>query len=110
MLNEGTGNSRPILRIKQIKTPQSTITIDECAAKIQSSIIKAYEKSCPLKTAFGVPNTAYWSSELGNLRKRARKAWNYRLTDPDAYRNAIKEYIKAQRWKNDRLGRISVER
>jgi hypothetical protein len=29
----------------------NTCAIDECAAKIQSSIIKAYEKSCPLKTA-----------------------------------------------------------
>jgi hypothetical protein len=27
----------------------NTCTIDECAAKIQSSIIKAYEKSCPSK-------------------------------------------------------------
>jgi hypothetical protein len=41
----------------------------------------------------------YWSSELGNLRKRARKAWNHRLTDPDAYKNAIKEYRKALRSK-----------
>jgi hypothetical protein len=45
----------------------STCKIDECAAKIQSSIIKAYEKLCPLKTASGVLNTPYWSSELGNL-------------------------------------------
>jgi hypothetical protein len=64
----------------------NTCTIDECAAKIQSSIIKANEKLCPL--------------ELGNLRKRVRKAWNYRLTDPDAYKNAIKEYTKALRSKN----------
>jgi hypothetical protein len=41
----------------------------------------------------------YWSSELGNLRNRARKAWNHRLTDPDAYKNAIKEYTKALRSK-----------
>jgi hypothetical protein len=61
-----------------------TYTIDECAAKIQSSIIKAYEKSCPLKTNSGVQNTPYWRSELGNLHKRARKTCNYRLTDPDA--------------------------
>jgi hypothetical protein len=77
----------------------NTCTIDECAAKIQSSIIKAYEKSCPLKTASGVQNTPYWSSELGNLRKTARKAWNHRLTDPEAYKNAIKEYTKALRSK-----------
>jgi hypothetical protein len=44
------------------------------------------------------------------MRKRARKAWNYRLTDPDAYKNAIKEYKKALRSKNDRVGRISVGR
>jgi hypothetical protein len=42
----------------------------------------------------------------GSLRKRARKAWNYRFTDPNAYKNAIKEYAKALRlkkqssWKN----------
>jgi hypothetical protein len=77
----------------------NTCTIDECAAKIESSIIKAYEKSCPFKTASGVQNTPYWSSELGNLRKRARKAWNHRLTDPEAYKNAIKEYTKALRSK-----------
>jgi hypothetical protein len=41
----------------------------------------------------------YWSSELGNLRNRARKAWNHRLTDPNAYKNAIKEYKKALRSK-----------
>jgi hypothetical protein len=63
----------------------STCTIDECAPKIQSTIINAREKSCLLKTASGVQNTPYWSSELENLRKRARKAWNYRLTDTDAY-------------------------
>jgi hypothetical protein len=39
--------------------------------------IKAYETSCPLKTASGVQNTPYWSSELGSLRKMARKTWNY---------------------------------
>jgi hypothetical protein len=39
-------------------------TIDECAAKIQSSIIKAYEKSCSLKTTSGVQITPYWSSEI----------------------------------------------
>jgi hypothetical protein len=60
----------------------------------------AYEKSFHLKTASGVQNTPYWSCELGNLCKRAKKAWNYRLTDPDAYKNA----------KNDRLRRISVGR
>jgi hypothetical protein len=68
-------------------------TIDGCAAKIQSAIIKAYEKSCLLKTASGVQNGAE------NLRKRARKAWNYHLTDPDAYRNSIKEYTKILRSK-----------
>jgi hypothetical protein len=54
---------------------------------------------CPLKTASGVQNTPYWSFELGTLHKRARKAWNHRLTDPDAYKNAIKEYTKALRSK-----------
>jgi hypothetical protein len=43
----------------------NTCTIDECAAKIQSSIIKAYEKSYSLKTASRVENTPYRSSELG---------------------------------------------
>jgi hypothetical protein len=68
--------------------------------------IKAYEKSCLLKTASRVQNTPYWSSELGDLRQRARKAWNYRLTDPNAHKNAIKEFAKALRskkrssWKN----------
>jgi hypothetical protein len=53
----------------------------------------------PLKIATRVQNTPYWSSELGNLRKRPKKAWNYRLTDPYAYKNAIKEYAKALRSK-----------
>jgi hypothetical protein len=51
---------------------------------VQSSIIKAYEESCPLKTASGLQNTPYWIPELRSLRKRARKAWIYRLTDLDA--------------------------
>jgi hypothetical protein len=33
------------------------------------------------------------------LSKKARKPWNHRLTDPDAYKNAIKEYTKALRSK-----------
>jgi hypothetical protein len=33
------------------------------------------------------------------LRKSAKKAWNYRLPNPDAYKNAIKEYAKALRSK-----------
>jgi hypothetical protein len=62
--------------------------------------MRSWEKSVQSsKTPFGVQNTPYWSSELGNLRKRARKAWNYRLTDPDAYKNAIKEYAKTLRKK-----------
>jgi hypothetical protein len=43
----------------------------------------------------------YWSSEIGNLRKRAIKAWNYRLTD-------LTKALKAKIEKNYRLGRISV--
>jgi hypothetical protein len=33
------------------------------------------------------------------LCKRARKAWNHRLTKPEAYKNAIKEYTIALRSK-----------
>jgi uncharacterized protein YaaR (DUF327 family) len=36
-----------------------------------------------------------------------KKAWNHRLADLDAYKNAIKEYTKALKPKNNRLGRIS---
>jgi hypothetical protein len=74
----------------------NTCTVDDYATKIQSSIIKVYEKSYPLKTASGVQNNPYWNSELANLRKSARKGWNHRLT---AYKNAIKEYPKALRSK-----------
>jgi hypothetical protein len=52
-----------------------------------------------MKTASGVQNIPYLSSELVNLRKRARKAWNHYLPDPDAYKNTIKEYTKALRSK-----------
>jgi hypothetical protein len=52
-----------------------------------------------------VQNTPYWSSELESLCKWAKTAWNYRLTDPDAYKNAIKEYAKALRSK-DRCGEV----
>jgi hypothetical protein len=43
-----------------------------------------------------VQNTPYWSSELGNFRKRAIKAWNHGLTDPEAYKSSKKR----SSWKN----------
>jgi hypothetical protein len=73
-------------------------TIDECAAKIQSSIIKAYKKSCPRKNRFRGAEYSLlelWTGKFAEIW--AKKAWNYRLTDSDAYKNAIKEYTKALR-------------
>jgi hypothetical protein len=63
--------------------------IENSVNVLQSKIIAAYEKSCPLKRARLNQSTPYWSSDLKRLRKVARRAWNNRSSNPEAYRNMI---------------------
>jgi hypothetical protein len=53
---------------------------------LQSKIIAAYEKACPLKRARLNQSTPYWSSDLARLCKVARRAWNNCSFNPEAYR------------------------
>ena len=64
---------------------------------LQNKIIAAYESSCPLRTVKPGQNTPYWSSDLAKLRKKARKAWNDRVRDLEAYKTAMSEYSKSLR-------------
>jgi hypothetical protein len=64
---------------------------------IQRSLVAAYEECCPLKTADQGWRTPYWDSQLGELRKSARRSWNRRQSDPDAYHLAVKAYDQALR-------------
>jgi hypothetical protein len=50
-----------------------------------------------LKTADQGCRSPYWDSELGKLHKAARRSWNERQSDPDAYHLAVKTYDKALR-------------
>jgi Endonuclease-reverse transcriptase len=71
--------------------------IENSVSVIQKSLVAAYEESCPLKTANQGCKTPFWDSELGKLRKEARRSWNNRQSDPDAYHLAVKAYDKALR-------------
>jgi hypothetical protein len=66
---------------------------------LQSKIIAAYEKAYPLRKARLNQSTPYWSSDLVGLRKVARRAWNNRFSNPEAYHKALKEYDRAFKWK-----------
>jgi hypothetical protein len=62
---------------------------------LQSKIIASYEKACPLKTARLNQSTPYWSSDLAELRRVTKRAWNNRFSNPEAYHKALKEYDRA---------------
>jgi hypothetical protein len=64
---------------------------------IERSLVAAYEESCPLKTADQRCRTPYWDSQLQKPRKAARRYWNGRQSNPDAYQLAVKAYDKALR-------------
>jgi hypothetical protein len=64
---------------------------------VERSLVAAFEESCPLNTADQGCRTPYWGSQLGKLRKAARRSWNRRQSDPNAYHWAVKAYDKALR-------------
>jgi hypothetical protein len=66
--------------------------IENSVNVLQLKIIAAYEKVCPLKRARLNQRKPYWSSDLTGLCKVARRAWNNRSSNPEAYRKALKEY------------------
>jgi hypothetical protein len=39
-----------------------------------------------------VKKNPYWSANLAKLQKMARRAWNRRASNPDAYSIAVSEY------------------
>jgi hypothetical protein len=61
--------------------------IENSVNVLQSKIIAAYE--------IMNQSTPYWSSVLVGLRQVARRAWNNRSSNPQAYRKAPKEYARA---------------
>jgi hypothetical protein len=64
---------------------------------MQLKIIAAFEKTCPLKRARLNHSTPYWSSDLAGLCKVARRAWNNRSSNPEAFRKVLKEYDRTLR-------------
>jgi ribonuclease HI len=75
----------------------TTDDIEDNVKRLQDGIILAYEASCPIRTVKPGQKTPYWSSDLAKLRKRARRAWNHRVSDPEAYKTAVSDYGKALR-------------
>jgi hypothetical protein len=72
-------------------------SIENSVVTIQRSLAAAYEEFCHLKTADQGCRTPYWDSQIGKLRKAAKRSWNGRQSDPDAYHLAVKAYDKALR-------------
>jgi hypothetical protein len=68
--------------------------IENSVDLLQSKIIAAYKKACPLRTTRLNQSTPYWSSDLVEFCKVARRAWNNRSSNSEDYRKALKEYDK----------------
>jgi hypothetical protein len=64
--------------------------IENSVNVLQAQIIAAYEKACSLKKTRLNQDTPYWSSDLAGLCKVARRAWNNRFFNPEAYRKALR--------------------
>jgi hypothetical protein len=60
--------------------------IENSVNVLQSKIIAANEKACPLKRARLNQSTLYWRFDLTGLRKVAKWAWNNCSSNPEAYR------------------------
>jgi hypothetical protein len=71
--------------------------MENSVVTIQRILVAAYEECCPLKTADQRCRIPYWDFQLGKLRKTARRSWNRRQSDPNAYHLAVKAYGKALR-------------
>jgi hypothetical protein len=67
---------------------------------LQSKIIAAYEKACPLKRVRLNQSTPSWSFDLAGLHRVGRWAWNNRSSNPEAYGKALKEYDRVLRRKH----------
>jgi hypothetical protein len=71
--------------------------IENSVVTIQRSLVATDQECCLLKTADQGCRTPYWDFQLGKLRKTARRSWNRRQSDPNAYHLAVKAYGKAVR-------------
>ena len=69
--------------------------LEEAANSLSGAISIAYESACPLKMINYHARRPPLSKKLFKLRKAARKAWNRRRNDPEAYRSALKIYKQA---------------
>ncbi|XP_046144704.1 uncharacterized protein LOC123988490 [Osmia bicornis bicornis] len=91
--------------------PMTTKGIEMEVARLQTSIIGSYERSCSLKQRRESKRVPWWNNELNKLRARARKLLNKAMKANtaeawDAYKEAQKAYKKTIRvskrrtWKN----------
>ena len=76
------------------KTISNKKEIDEAVNSLTANIINCFKIACPLKT-FSGSRKDNLSPELWKLRKEARRAWNHRKNNQEAYKNALKAYKKA---------------
>jgi hypothetical protein len=59
--------------------------IENSVNLLQSKIFAVYEKTCPLKRARLNQSTPYWNSDLAELCKVARRAWNNSSSNPEDF-------------------------